>query len=274
MTGHQLPQRLESRFLDKIWGTTDLAPWFSSDGRKIGEVWFEDPRDPLPILFKFIFTSEKLSVQVHPGDAYARAKDNLPGKTEMWYVLRAEPGASLAAGFKEPLTRERLRESALSGEIEQMLEWIPVQPGDTLFIPTGTVHAIGAGIALCEIQQMSDTTYRLYDYGRPRPLHLDRSLDVSTLGPWQRPAPPRALPDGWQRLVTCEYFATDTLRISRPLDYTPAPDRVDVLIFLSGHGRLAGQPYRLGEMWKIPAGGAPFCLEPSADTQLLRSYLP
>ncbi|MCX6625204.1 MAG: class I mannose-6-phosphate isomerase [Acidobacteria bacterium] len=268
------PYRLSARFLEKIWGTTDLAPWFPVDEKKIGEVWFQDPADPLPILLKFIFTSEKLSVQVHPGDAYARAKDNLPGKIEMWHVLRAAPGACLAAGFHAPLTRERLRESALSGEIEELLEWLPVQPGDTLFIPTGTVHAIGAGIALCEIQQMSDTTYRLYDYGRPRPLHLDRGVDVATLGPWQPSAAPSPLSDGWLRLAACSYFATDSTRLRDAIEYTPDPARFEVLIVLRGQGQLAGQPYRQGEMWKLPAGAGPFSLAPSAETELLRTYVP
>lgn len=274
MTAAGQPYRLASRFVEKIWGTTDLAPWFPGDGRRIGEVWFEDPEDPLPILLKFIFTSEKLSVQVHPGDAYARAKDNLPGKTEMWYVLRAAPGASLAAGFREPITRGRLREAAESGEIEQLLEWIPVQPGDTLFIPPGTVHAIGAGIVLCEIQQMSDTTYRLYDYGRPRPLHLDRSADVASLGRWQRPEAPQQLADGWQRLVRCGYFATDLLRLDAPRRYQPRQDRFEILVILSGGGRLGAERYRQGEMWKIPAGAAPFQLEPSGATELLRTSVP
>jgi mannose-6-phosphate isomerase len=268
------PHRLSARFLEKIWGTTDLAPWFPVNEKKIGEVWFEDPEDPLPILLKFIFTSEKLSVQVHPDDAYARAKDNLPGKTEMWHVLRAEPGACLAVGFRQTISRERLRESALTGEIEQLLEWIPVRPGDTLFIPTGTVHAIGAGITLCEIQQMSDTTYRLYDYGRPRELHLDRSVDVSNLGPWERSSAPVLLEDGWQRLVTCSYFATDSILLHHAVDYHPQPGRFEVLIVLSGEGRLAGEPYRQGEMWNIPAGAAAFCLEPAAETELLRTYVP
>lgn len=274
MTERRQPQRLKSRFLEKIWGATEIGPWFPSDGRRIGEVWFEDPADPLPILLKFIFTSEKLSVQVHPDDAYARAKDNLPGKTEMWYVLRAEPGARLAAGFRQPISREQLVDAALSGKIEQLLEWIPVKPGDALFIPAGTVHAIGAGIVLCEIQQMSDTTYRLYDYGRPRPLHLERSADVATLGPWRPPERPVLRGDGWQRLVKCDYFATDWRRVESALDCTAPGDGFQVLIVLGGEGQLGTQRYRPGEMWKIPRGAAAARLIPAAPTELLRTYLP
>ena len=190
----------------------------------------------------------------------------------MWHILRTEPGAQLAIGFKEPLTEDRLRESALSGEIEDLLEWVTVKPGDTLFIPTGTVHAIGAGIALCEIQQMSDTTYRLYDYGRPRPLHLERSIDVATRGPWQGNQPTKQLSDGWTRLVTSPYFATDSRTISEPQAYQAQPDRFQILIPLNGEGTLNGQPYKPGEMWKLPQGTPPFELTPTTPTQFLRTY--
>src|SRR5271165_3300984 len=170
------PKRLQPRFLEKVWGSTRLEPWFESTGAKIGEVWFEGA-GPLPILVKFIFTTEKLSVQVHPDDVYAAKHHNSRGKTEMWHVLAAAPGARIAAGFREPVSAERLRAGALSGEIEELLAWHEARPGDTFFIPAGTVHAIGAGLTLCEIQQFSDITYRLYDYGRPRELHLAKALD-------------------------------------------------------------------------------------------------
>ena len=136
---------------------------------------------------KLLFTSERLSVQVHPDDG----EDGPRGKTEMWHILRAEPGATIALGFREPITRERLRGIRRSGEIEQLVHWIPVQAGETYFTPAHTVHAIGGGIVLCEIQQISDVTYRLYDYGRPRELHLDKAAPISDLG-----AHPGAVPDG------------------------------------------------------------------------------
>ena len=113
---------------------------------------------------KLLFTSERLSVQVHPDDG----EDGPRGKTEMWHILEAEPGAAIALGFREPITRERLREATRTGEIERLLNWMPVKAGETYFTPAHTVHAIGAGIVLCEIQQNSDVTYRLWDYGRPR----------------------------------------------------------------------------------------------------------
>jgi mannose-6-phosphate isomerase len=192
------PNRLPAVFKEKVWGRTDLSPWFGNESRKIGEVWFEAD---LPLLVKFVFTSEKLSIQVHPDDAFAAVHENSPGKTEMWYVLKADPGASIALGFREHLSVERLREAALSGEIERLLHWIPVRAGDTFFVPAGTVHALGAGLAVCEIQQQSDITYRFYDYGRPRELHLDKALQVATRGP--AGTRPQDLP------VTCEYFRTE-----------------------------------------------------------------
>ena len=127
----------------------------------------------MPLLVKLLFTSDNLSVQVHPGDAYAREHHNSRGKTEMWHILRAEPEAKIALGLRERVTPERLREAAQSGEIMELLNWVPARPGDTFFVPAGTIHAIGGGLALCEMQQHSDITYRLYDYGRPRELHLE-----------------------------------------------------------------------------------------------------
>jgi mannose-6-phosphate isomerase len=178
-----------------VWGTPDLLPWYPASEKKIGEVWFEAD---LPLLVKFVFTSERLSVQVHPNDEFAVANENSRGKTEMWYVMRADPGARLAIGFRESITREQLRESALSGEIEQMLNWIEVQAGDAFFIPAGTVHSIGGGLALCEVQQYSDITYRLYDYGRPRELHLDKAIQVSSVQ--------ASSPESVMLPIDCPYF--------------------------------------------------------------------
>ncbi len=125
MSGNK-PVRLPARFLEKIWGATDLSPWYPSSTQKIGEVWFEAD---LPLLVKFVFTSDRLSVQVHPDDEFAQAHENSRGKTEMWYVLRADPGARIAIGFRQSISRERLRESALNGEIEDLLQWVDVKAG-------------------------------------------------------------------------------------------------------------------------------------------------
>jgi mannose-6-phosphate isomerase len=167
---------LLTRMVEKPWGRDVLpAPFAAPPGQRIGEVWFEPPPELPQLLVKYIFTSEKLSVQVHPSDA------QLPGhgKEECWLVIGAEPGAALGVGFRAPLDRDAMRKAALDGSIEQLLEWYPVQAGDFFYIPAGTVHAIGAGVSLIEVQQTSDVTYRLYDYGRPRELHLDAGLAVA-----------------------------------------------------------------------------------------------
>ena len=247
------PQRLTPSFREKVWGSTELEPWFPNSDRKVGEVWFQGV-DRLPLLIKFIFTSEKLSVQVHPDDEHARRHHASAGKTEMWHILAAKPGARIAAGFRAPLTAGQLREVADSGEIEDLLEWFEAMPGDTFFIPAGTVHAIGGGLVLCEIQQNSDVTYRLYDYGRPRELHLDQAIAVSSLARHAALHPPAG-----EVLVTSKYFTTSKLVVESPVVHSPGTR--ELLIAIQGSGRMAGQPAKAGETWHIPAGTAPFEIE-------------
>ena len=167
---------LPVRQVAKPWGRDVLPPPFEAPpGERIGEIWFESPPELNRLLVKYIFTSEKLSVQVHPSE------QQLPGhgKEECWLVIDAEPDAMLGIGFREPIGPEAMRAAALDGSIEQLLEWHPVRAGDFFYIPAGTVHAIGAGVSLIEVQQNSDVTYRLYDYGRPRELHLDEAMKVA-----------------------------------------------------------------------------------------------
>jgi mannose-6-phosphate isomerase len=152
-------------------------------GKRIGEVWFTGG-DDLPLLAKYIFTSERLSIQVHPNDEQARARGLPQGKSECWYILDAEAGATLGLGLKREVGKDELREAALDGSIERLMDWRRVSSGDFLFVPPGTVHAIGAGISLLEFQQNSDVTYRLYDYGRPRELHLDEAVAVANATPF------------------------------------------------------------------------------------------
>lgn len=177
MTARQLPTKL----VEKVWGRDVLpAPFAAPAGVRIGEIWFEPPAEVPQVLVKYLFTKEKLSVQVHPSQA-----DALPGeagKEECWLVLDAEPDATLAIGFTRDVTPDEIAAAAQDGTIEDLLAWHPARAGDLFYLPAGTVHAIGPGLALVEVQQTSDTTFRLYDYGRPRELHLERALAVASGG--------------------------------------------------------------------------------------------
>jgi mannose-6-phosphate isomerase len=216
---------IEPKFVEKVWGSKHLEPWFPDRQEKTGEVWF--PAGEL--LIKFLFTTEDLSVQVHPNDAYAREYEHSRGKTEMWHILRAEPGAL-----------------ARSGVIVDRLAWFACEPGDTFFVPAGTVHAIGRGLALCEIQQNSDVTYRLYDYGRPRELHLEKSLDVAKVGKHPGALRSRDAEDGRELLVKGQYFETEKLTVAGARE---VPEGYAVI--LEGDGTIDGEPFRQGTVWEV-----------------------
>jgi len=208
--------RLDGRKVERPWGRGG-----------IGEIWFEAPDGrALPLLVKYLFTSERLSVQVHPDDAAARARGLAHGKDECWYVLAAEPGARIGLGFTQELGAEAVRKAALDGSIEEALGWHAVEAGDFLSVPAGTVHAIGAGLTLIEVQQPSDVTYRLYDYGRARELHLDEAIAVADRGPWRQPRR-----RGGGVLLEGPHFAVARLA---PGDADPFPDRPRFLLPLGG----------------------------------------
>jgi mannose-6-phosphate isomerase len=204
---------LPTRSVAKPWGKDHLpAPFSAPDGERIGEIWFEPPPGLPSVLVKYIFTSEALSVQVHPDDAQAAAAGEPDrGKEECWLVIAADPGATLGVGFAAQLSADAMRAAALDGSIEALLVWHPVKPGDFFYIPAGTVHAIGAGVSLIEIQQNSDITYRLYDYGRPRELHLEAGIAVAK-GEVHDPALRRHIPDhGTVELARGRYFTAHRL---------------------------------------------------------------
>ncbi len=197
---------LAKHVVEKPWGRVDIPAAFGDFGEKrIGEIWYEpDDGTPLPLLVKWLFTSEKLSIQVHPNDAQAQARGMPSGKEECWYIVEAEPGSVLGMGTKRPLSSEELRHASLSGEIETLMDWKLVKAGDWFYIPAGTVHAIGAGITLIEVQQYADITYRLYDYGRPRELHLDDGVAVSKASPYADPRCGKA--EGSAQLIDGPHF--------------------------------------------------------------------
>ena len=180
--------RLMPRRIDKVWGRHRLSPWFAdapAEAEPVGEIWFEMPDGSAPeLLVKYLFTSEKLSVQVHPDDSAAQAAGYPRGKDEVWVVLDAEPQATLGLGLTHVVSRSELRAAALDGSIETLVDWKPAHVGDVVYSRAGTVHAIGPGLAIVEVQQNVDLTYRLYDYGRPRELHLAAGIAVSSPEPW------------------------------------------------------------------------------------------
>ena len=199
--------KLERKFVEKPWGRTELPKTFGdTGGRRIGEIWFTDGGD-LPLLVKYIFTSERLSIQVHPNDEQAHARGLPSGKEECWYILHAEPGATLGLGLKHEVTAEVLRAAALDGSIEDLMDWRPVQAGDFFYVPAGTVHAIGGGLSLLEFQQNADVTYRLYDYGRPRELHLDDGIAVVRPQPYAEDRASRVASDEPAVLVSGPLFS-------------------------------------------------------------------
>ena len=230
-------------------------------------------RGDFPLLLKLIDAREQLSVQVHPDDSYAREHENKLGKTEAWVILHAQPGAKLVYGMREGVTKEQLKEACADGKkIEKLLRFVPVHPGDVYYIPSGTVHAIGAGIVLYEIQQSSDVTYRFYDWdrtdaqGNRRTLHIQQGLDVTRLDLQPDAAVPTALPDDHCRrelLLDTDYFRLERLRDCQAVPFVAAKTQFSVLTSLSdGVLRLADEEISLtpGQTVFIPADCAAFDL--------------
>lgn len=241
---------LGQKKVTKPWGVDELPPPFAGQegGERIGEIWFVPHSALDQLLVKYIFTSQALSVQVHPSDTQTLA-DGLgqQGKEECWLVLNAEPGAKLGIGFLEEVAADDMRVAAQDGSIEQLLAWHPVQAGDFAYIPANTVHAIGAGISLIEVQQNSDVTYRLYDYGRSRELHLEAAIAIAA-GVRHDPILRRRVPKvGHQTLVEGPLFRLDRLdggiggevrtRYRGPL----------LLIPQEGQAHVSGEPIAAGQ---------------------------
>src|SRR5437763_9972981 len=199
------------RVVHKPWGVSDLRPWSSIDaaGDDVGELWFEraDKDAPVPaLLLKLLFTSQPLSIQVHLDDTFARAMGMPNGKSEAWYIVSAKPDAKIGVGLQHRVTPQELRASIRNGSIVELVQWRPVAQGDVIFIPAGTIHALGAGIVLAEIQQRSDTTFRLFDYGRARELHVDNGVAVAHPWPPRSPGNPTRLTDERTVLVASRPF--------------------------------------------------------------------
>jgi mannose-6-phosphate isomerase len=259
---------------------------------------------PFPILVKFIFAEEKLSVQVHPDDAYAAKHETLPdgatprGKTEMWYVIQARAGAEVFAGFVPGTTRQSFEQAIARGTTEECLRHIPLDAGNAIFVPAGTPHTIGAGLVLCEIQQLSDITYRVFDYnrrdaqGRSRELHIAKALEVlhfpgTSSQPGQEAAGGKIEPVRVQRgaltqtyFAACPYFATEKWEFAESVDRNTAPEHFDVLIFLEGSGEILWRDeraaYAPSQVWIFPAALGAYRIAPDSRsaTSLLRTFVP
>jgi len=242
---------LATRRVEKPWGRRKLWPGFADPApgaAPIGEIWFQTPGEGDPaLLVKYLFTSEHLSVQVHPDDEAARRAGYPRGKDEAWLILAAEPGATVALGTKRPMSKDELRAASLDGSIEHLLDWKPVRPGDFIYSPAGTVHAIGGGLTLIEIQQNVDLTYRLYDYGSDRELHLDAGVAVSRAEPFDfLPTPaPSGDPD---RLILADGPQFVVERWPAGKRHLDLPEgRPGWLVPVSGEGSVGGVAWRAGE---------------------------
>ncbi|MFN3388878.1 MAG: class I mannose-6-phosphate isomerase [Allosphingosinicella sp.] len=253
--------KLVRNLVEKPWGRIDLPVWAGGGGgARVGEIWFAAPEgapEP-PLLVKHIFTAERLSIQVHPDDAQARARGLPHGKSECWYIVDAEDGAALGLGLAEAVEPAALRAAALDGSIEALLDWKPVAAGDFFHVPAGTIHAIGGGISLIEVQQVSDVTYRLYDYGRPRELHLDDAVAVADPRPYPAELARKAAA-GSAILVAGPHFTV--LRVEGASDALSG--RVRMAIPLAGEIAAGGDIAGPGDCLLVPAG-APIDAAPDA----------
>ncbi|HEY0596202.1 class I mannose-6-phosphate isomerase [Sphingopyxis sp.] len=241
--------RLETIIVEKPWGRIDIPGAFGDfGGRRIGEIWFSNPAgDDAPVMVKFLFTSERLSIQVHPGDEAAQAAGFPRGKEECWLVLSAGRDAELGVGLNVETTREAIHDAALDGSIVDMIDWRPSKENDFVYNPAGTIHAIGGGLTVVEVQQNVDCTYRLYDYGRPRELHLDEAVKVSHPGAVHDPRDTVVDPHANRMLVRGPHF--HLAQLAGPIDASVLEQATGELTFvpLSAGCRVADESVALGE---------------------------
>jgi len=317
------PLLMVPAFDPRPWGTLDLSPIYPNQRceEKIGEAWLTGDQckiangplagQPLteacsrfgrslvgdaapdarqfPLLVKFLFPQEKLSVQVHPDDEAARRSGEPNGKTECWYVAHAKPGAQIALGLKAGVTRADFERAIEEKRADELLNWINVYAGEMIYVAGGTVHTLGPGSVIVETQQQSDTTYRLYDYGRPRELHLKNGLaaikEKVPSGKTLRPAPVNV--NGTKNLISAliaaPYFAVDMFDLSEPQKLrtkdSSGKSSPQILVALEGCGLVeAGgkEPVMLakGDAVVVPASLEEFCVRPQWQVKFLKSYVP
>jgi len=303
------PFRLAPYFRTRPWGFQDLDPWynFKTEGEPIGEVWLtgemcladtgplkgasladitKQHRSELlgpaiaekdfPLLIKVLFPKDKLSVQVHPDDALAQKYGEPRGKTECWYALDARPGAQVALGIRPGVTVEQVKAAVHDASLESLLEMVPVQKGDMIFVDAGTVHAMGPGVVILETQQTSDLTYRMYDYGSARELHLEKSFAAMRLTTRAGKVPPKTV-DGHSVLIDERYFRIERWRL--PTGTTPefvAPSKVVQMLFVTaGSVPISGDgfdPFTVerNQIAVIPSASPRWSLNEQDDAEIIR----
>lgn len=306
------PFRIEPRYDTRVWGFRDLRPWYDkvADGDPIGEVWLTGddclvatgphagkrladvfsqahasllgpaaPSPASPLLIKVLFAREKLSVQVHPDDRMAQKYGEPRGKTECWYCLAAEPGSAVAVGLKPGASLSQIEEQIRAGTLEESLNAIPVSAGDMVFVDAGTVHAIWPGPILLETQQNSDVTYRMFDYGRPRELHVEKSLEATKLVTRAGKIAPQKLADR-TALIDVKYFRVERIPVSgrrSSASLRGASESAPGLAYLfaaAGAGRIAGAGFEVDlpprAIVAVPAISPEFTVEDLGGLDLIR----
>jgi mannose-6-phosphate isomerase len=320
------PARLQPIFSARPWGSLSLAPFFPEKSKlnePLGEAWFTgtecrfasgpyegqmlgdawpsmppewagtrvDRNGAFPLLVKFIFSEDKLSIQVHPDDDYAALHEQAAGgrgKTEMWYAVQARPGAEVMVGLKVGVSTEKFRAAISDGTAEQCLNRVPLAAGDAVFVPAGTVHTIGPGLVLCEIQEQSDLTYRVYDYGRrdakgrARQLHIEKAMEVirfeKQAGGKIEPVRAKHGPVEETSFAACRYFATEKWAFAERVAAETSREHFELMIILDGSGDFASRGSRArfaaGQVWMFPAALGAYQIEPSSRITLLHTYVP
>ena len=237
-------EHARARAIPKPWGVDDLSPWSNAPAHDeaIGEIWYERPEtaaaDP-SLLLKLLFTSQPLSIQVHPDDAFAHSMGLANGKSEAWYILSATPEAKVALGLSRRLTPQQLREAVDDGSISDLVVWHTVSANDVIFVPAGTIHAIGAGLVIAELQQRSDTTFRLFDYGRKRELHVENAIVVADTGPAGFQVQPDQLTAERRLFVSSPHFVIERIDLAPNSHWCLEAERETWLLVLGG-GAIAG----------------------------------
>jgi mannose-6-phosphate isomerase len=313
------PLKLVALPKEKVWGGSKIAATFRKDldtNRPIGEIWViwgdlaiqngplrdrklddlirEHPRAFLgrrvadrhypefPLLVKILDARDTLSVQVHPTDAYAQEREGEPfGKAEVWYVLGAETDARLIHGVERPVSRSEAEQAIDAGRLQDVLQYVEVEAGDVVYNPAGTIHALGSGIFLYELQQSSDLTYRLYDWDRRdpnRPLHVEKALDVADLEPYpvHKIRPVERKEDGATRTMLCasQHFAAELIQIDTSIREQPGGTCFHILTAFAGSGQVRDVAFCCGDSLLIPAGVDEYEIQAEEPLKMIKAWVP